>query len=73
MLDGCVDLSNLIDPIIDLKDLGSELSPTQLADLVHYTLNNYNEAEAFVNYLNRIDLGWIQDAIANLIGDETYD
>lgn len=73
MLDGCVDLSNLIDPIIDLKDLGGELSPTQLADLFFHTINNYNEAETFVKYLNRIDLGWIQDAIANLMGDETYD
>lgn len=31
MLDGCVDLSNLIDPIIDLEDPGRELKPSQLA------------------------------------------
>ena len=73
MLDGCVDLSNLIDPIIDLEDLGGELNPSQLADLFYHTINNYTEAETFVKYLNKIDLGWIQDAIVNLMKDETYD
>lgn len=71
MLDNCIDLSNLINPIIDLEDLGRELKPSQLAELFFYCINNYSDVVDFMNCLDKNDLRWIQDAIRDLVEDET--
>ena len=71
MLDNCIDLSNLINPIIDLEDLGRELKPSQLAEVFFYCINNYSDTVDFMNCLDKNDLMWIQDAIRDLVEDET--
>ena len=63
MLDGCVDLSNLIDPIIDLEDLGRELKPSQLAVVFNTCMENSDCVKDFVEALSDCDFNWLDQAI----------
>ena len=67
MLDGCVDLSNLIDPIIDLEDLGKELKPSQLAVVFSSCMKNRDYVKKFLLELDITDFSWIQDMLQEII------
>lgn len=63
MLEGCVDLSNLIDPIIDLEDLGRELKPSQLAKVFNTCMQNLDDVKDFVEALTDCDFNWLDQAV----------
>lgn len=63
MLEGCVDLSNLIDPIIDLEDLGRELKPSQLAKVFNTCMESLNDVKDFVEALTDCDFNWLDQAV----------
>ena len=65
MLDGCVDLSNLIDPIIDLEDLGRELKPSQLAKVFNTCMKNLDDVKDFVEELTDGDFNWLDQAVSS--------
>ena len=65
MLDGCVDLSNLIDPIIDLEDLGHELKPSQLAKVFNTCMQNLDDVKEFVEALTDCDFNWLDQAVSS--------
>lgn len=65
MLDGCVDLSNLIDPIIDLEDLGRELKPSQLAKVFNTCMENLDDVKEFVEALTYCDFNWLDQAVSS--------
>ena len=66
-MEGYVDLSNLIDPIIDLEDLGRELKPSQLAIVFNSCMKNPDYVKRFLLELCDTDFGWIQDSIKEII------
>ena len=68
MLEGCVDLSNLIDPIIDLEDLGRELKPTQLAKVFNTCMKNLDDVKDFVEALTDCDFNWLDQAVSSDFG-----
>ena len=63
MLDGCVDLSMLIDPVIDLEDLGNELKPRQLAVIFKTCMRNLDDVKDFVEELTDGDFNWLDQAV----------
>lgn len=63
MLDGCVDLSMLIDPVIDLEDLGNELKPRQLAVIFKTCMRNLDDVKDFVEELTDDDFNWLDQAV----------
>lgn len=66
-MEGYVDLSRLIDPIIDLEDLGRELDPEQLAEVFSSCMKNSSYVKRFLRKLSDTDFGWIQDSIKEII------
>lgn len=63
MLEDCVDLSSLIDPIVDLEDLGRELRPNQLAKVFNTCMENLDDVKDFVESLTDCDFNWLDQAI----------
>lgn len=66
-MEGYVDLSRLIDPIVDLEDLGHELKPEELAEVFSSCMKNSNYVKRFLKELSNTDFGWIQDSIKEII------
>lgn len=65
MLDNCIDLSNLIDTIIDLEDLGQELKPSQLAKVFKTCMKNLDDVKDFVESLTDCDFNWLDQAVSS--------
>ena len=66
-MEGYVDLSRLIDPIVDLEDLGKELKPSQLAVVFGSCMKNRDYVKRFLLELDTVDLDWIQDMLQEII------
>lgn len=64
-MENYVDLSNLIDPIIDLEDLGNELKPRQLAVIFKTCMKNLDDVKDFVEELTDCDFNWLDQAVSS--------
>ena len=62
-MENYVDLSMLIDPIIDLEDLGNELKPRQLAVIFKTCMRNLDDVKDFVEELTDGDFNWLDQAV----------
>ena len=69
-MEGYVDLSNLIDPIVDLEDLGRELKPEELTEVFGSCMRNSDYVKRFLKELSDTDFGWIQDSIKEIIFED---
>lgn len=62
-MENYVDLSMLIDPVIDLEDLGNELKPRQLAVIFKTCMRNLDDVKDFVEELTDGDFNWLDQAV----------
>ena len=62
-MENYVDLSMLIDPVIDLENLGNELKPRQLAVIFKTCMRNLDDVKDFVEELTDGDFNWLDQAV----------